>query len=237
MALLKDTKGREEGGYTRLFGDAKLGRLLSRVQSAVIRAGAELEQSIIALATVVDDPDSFLVADIVPEGVFVVPKRALKKSKFLNYSGVEPDFVVLERTGKKQHCYLVELKDGDTFDTKKATGEHESLKRFMTAIAPQIAFTISIHFCCFHRLDRADIVKGFKKKITMNEAMTGPEFCELLRLDYEAVLDKRREHQAENLRYFVAELVQIEAVQTALNDALGLGTVSWSDEDPTGELH
>lgn len=123
MALLKETKGREEGGYTRLFGDVQLGRLLSRVQSAVIRAGSELEKSIIDLANCVDDVDAFLNADIVPEGVFVAPKRQLKKSKILNYAGVEPDFVVLERVKKKQHCYLVELKDGDNFDTKKAAGE------------------------------------------------------------------------------------------------------------------
>ena len=81
MALLKETKGRDEGGYTRLFGDAKLGRLLSRVQSAVIRAGAELEQVITSLANTIDDVDAFLEADIIQEGAFVVPKKVLKKSK------------------------------------------------------------------------------------------------------------------------------------------------------------
>jgi hypothetical protein len=79
------------------------------------------------------------------------------------------------------------LKDGDTFDTKKAAGERESLHRFMVAIAPHIRFSMSIHFCCFNRHKREDIVQGFKKKITLEEALTGPEFCRLLGLDYESV--------------------------------------------------
>lgn len=232
MALLRSAKGREAGGYERLFGDAKLGLLLSRVQSSVIRAGAELEQAIIELANTIDDVDAFLTADIIQEGVFAVPKKVLKKSKTLNYAEVEPDFVIFERKGKRQRCYLVELKDGDNFDTKKAAGEKENMRRFLNAVAPHIEFTMSIHFCCFHRLKREEIVQGFKRKITVNEAMTGPEFCELLSIDYEAVLTKRKEHQAENLRYFVEQLLEIDAVKNALNDALGFGAVSWDDEEP-----
>jgi hypothetical protein len=232
VALLKSAPGREAGGYERLFGDAKVGRLLSRVQSAVIRAGAELEQVVIELANTIDDADAFLDADIIKEGVFAVPKKVLKRSKRLNYAGVEPDFVVFKREGKTQHCYLIELKDGDTFDTKKAAGEKESMQRFLTAVAPYIQFTMSIHFCCFHRLTRQEIVQGFKRKITTSEAMTGPEFCELLSIDYEAVLAKRKEHQAENLRYFVEQLLEIDAVKDALNDVMGFGTVSWDDDEP-----
>lgn len=230
MALLQSAKGREEGGYTRLFGDAQLGRLLSRVQSAVIRAGAELEQVIIELSNTIDDADAFLDRDILREGVFVVPKKVLKKSKRLNYAGVEPDFVVFQREGKKQHCYLIELKDGDTFDTKKAAGEKDSMQKFLTAVAPHLQFTMSIHFCCFHRLTKQEIVNGFKRKITIKEALTGPEFCDLLGINYDAVLTKRKEHQEENLRYFVGQLLEIGAVKDALNDALGFGVVSWDDD-------
>jgi hypothetical protein len=236
VALLKSAPGREAGGYERLFGDAKLGRLLSRVQSAVIRAGAELEQVIIELANTIKDADAFLDADILQEGVFAVPKKVLKKSKRLNYAGVEPDFVVFKREGKTQHCYLIELKDGDTFDTKKAAGEKESMQRFLTAIAPHIQFTMSIHFCCFHRLTKQEIVQGFKRKITINEAMTGPEFCELLGVDYNAVLTKRKEHQEENLKYFVEQLLEIDAVRGAFELILG-GAVSWDDDDTPATTH
>ena len=35
----------------------------------------------------------------------------------------------------------------------------------------------------------------------------------------------------DNLKFFVVELVQIPAVQAALNDALGFGTVDWEGAD------
>jgi hypothetical protein len=61
--------------------------------------------------------------------------------------------------------------------------------------------------------------------------MTGPEFCKLLNVDYDAVLLKRKEHQEENLRYFIEQLLEIEAVQRALEQQLG-GVVSWDDDTP-----
>lgn len=233
MALLRTRKGRADGGYTRLFGDPQVGLLFSRVQAAVISAGEELQKAITELSNTIEDVDAFLNADILPAGTFVVTKRQLKKSRQLNYAGVEPDFLVFQREGKRHHCYLVELKDGDTFDTKKAAGERESLHRFMVAVAPHIQFSMSIHFCCFNRSKREEIVHGFKRKITIDEAMTGPEFCELLELDYQSVVAKRKEHQEENLRYFVEELARIPSMRAILSDMIQSDTaVSEEDEDP-----
>lgn len=221
MALISKAKGRDDGGYTRLLGDPDLGRLLSRVQSAVISAGRELEKIILQKAQVIDDVDAFLNSDVLPEGAYVAHKSALKKSKSLNYGDVEPDFVIFERRGKSQNCYLVELKDGDTFDTKKAAGEKESLKKFMVSIAPHIEFKVSIHFCCFHRTDRKQIVEGFKKKITENEAMTGPELCNLVGINYEEIIELRKLHQKENFDYFMSELLKIESVRSYIHNYQG----------------
>jgi len=217
MALIETRKGRADGGYTRLFGDAELGRLFSRVQSAVIASGSELERFVIESADTLDDLDAFLDLDIVPEGVFVVPKRALKKSTRLDYADVEPDFVVFERRGKRHHCYLIELKDGDTFDTKKAAGERASLHRFMNSISPYVQFSTSVHFCCFHRETRAEVVEGFKHKIKDSEALTGREFCDILRIDYDKLIERRREHQRRNFEDFVDSLSEIPAVMEALD--------------------
>jgi hypothetical protein len=235
MALIEDRKGRADGGYTRLFGDPLLGQLLSRVQSAVIASGSELERFVIESTRTLDDVDKFLDMDLIPEGIFVAPKKVLRKSKLINYADVEPDFVVFERKGKRHHCYLVELKDGDTFDTKKAAGERESLHRFMIAISPYIQFSTSIHFCCFHRETRAQIVEGFKRKISANEAMTGREFCELLDIDYDAIITRRMEHQQRNFDCFINTLLEIPAVLRALEVRMG-GTVSW-DQTGDGTVH
>jgi hypothetical protein len=80
MALIEGRKGRDDGGYTRLFGDSALGQLLSRVQSAVIASGSELERFVIENSRTLEDVDRFLGMDVVPEGVFVAPKKILKKS-------------------------------------------------------------------------------------------------------------------------------------------------------------
>jgi hypothetical protein len=57
VALIEKCTGRADGGYTRLFGDPALGQLLSRVQSAVIAFGSELEQYVIQNAQTLDDID------------------------------------------------------------------------------------------------------------------------------------------------------------------------------------
>lgn len=228
MALIEKRKGRSDGGYTRLFGEPLLGQLLSRVQSAVIASGSELERFVVEKSKTLEDVDAFLNMDIVPEGVFVAPKKALRRSRLINYAGVEPDFVVFERRGKRCHCYLVELKDGDTFDTKKAASEHRSLHRFMVAISPHIQFSTSIHFCCFHRETRGQIVEGFKRKITDQEAMTGREFCNLLEIDYEGIVAERKEHQDRNFDYFIDTFLTIPAVLRALESRMG-GYVDWDE--------
>lgn len=228
MALIENRKGRDDGGYTRLFGNPLLGQLLSRVQSAVIASGSELERFVIENTSTIDDVDAFLEMDIIPEGIFAAPKKVLKKSKLINYAAVEPDFVVFQRKGKKHRCYLIELKDDDTFDTKKAAGERESLHRFMIAISPHIQFSTSIHFCCFHRDTRLQIVEGFKRKITENEAMTGREFCDLLGIDYDAMITRRMEHQQRNFDCFVDTLLEIPEVLRALETRMG-GTVDWDE--------
>ena len=71
MALIRNRQGRTDGGYTRLFGDPQLGSLISRVQSAVISSGNELEKLIIERANIIEDVDRFLQQDIYPEGAFV----------------------------------------------------------------------------------------------------------------------------------------------------------------------
>ena len=44
MLIEKTDEGRKDGAYTRLFGNADLGAFISRVHSASISAGTELEK-------------------------------------------------------------------------------------------------------------------------------------------------------------------------------------------------
>lgn len=221
MALIRNRQGRADGGYTRLFGDAELGSLISGVHGTLISAGTELEKLIIERANTIDDVDEFLQLDIYPEGVFVATKAAIKKCQRIDAVSAEPDFVVFERRSSRQHCYIIELKDGDAFDTKKAAGERESMHRFGNVIAPVVRFTSSVHFCCFNQDSRRAIFDGFKRKITLEEAMTGREFCTLIGIDYDEIVRFRQEHAAENFRDFISSILETASTRAEIERQLG----------------
>ncbi len=222
MALIRKRQpGRTSGAYKRLFGDPELGYLISRVQGAVISAGTELEKIIIERAEIIENIDEFLRQDIYPEGAFVATKAAIKKCNTIDAVSAEPDFVVFERRGRRQHCYIIELKDGDAFDTKKAAGERASMHRFLNVIAPVVRFTITVHFCCFNQDDRQAIVDGFKKKITLEEAMTGLEFCTLLGIDYDEIVRFRQEHASVNFRDFINDILTMKSTREEIERQIG----------------
>ena len=221
MALIRNRQGRTDGAYTRLFGDPQLGSLISRVHGTSIAAGNELEKLIIERTNIIPDVDEFLRRDIYPEGAFVATKAAIKKCETIDAVSAEPDFVVFWRRGIQQNCYVIELKDGDAFDTKKAAGERESMHRFVNVIAPVVRFTTSVHFCCFNLDDRQAVVDGFKRKITLEEAMTGREFCPPVGIDYDEIVDFRQEHAAENFRDFIAYILENQSTREEIERQLG----------------
>ena len=195
MARIQDAKVKgSSGAYQRLFGIAALGDLISRVQSAVISSGTELERLILSRVKQIDDLDEFLKMETMPNGVLIVSKKQIKKSKTLASPSAEPDFLIFKRRHKKQDCHVVELKDGHQFDTKKASAEHQAIYSFIRQNAQRLQYRVSAHFCCFNQDSRDDIVAGFKNRITWDEAMTGREFCELLEIDYDEIIRERKKN-------------------------------------------
>ena len=213
MARIEGRKGRKKGGYERLFGDEDVGHLISRVQGAVISSGTELERIIKREVKPIENLDAFLEQEIMPEGVFLASKSQLKESKILDFSGSEPDFVVFRRRDGRQRCHIVELKDGDNFDTKKAAAEHRSVHEYISQNAQHLNYKMSAHICFFNSLSRDEVVKGLKGKISVEEALTGREFCAMLEIDYEMIVEERKNDQRPNFEYFVRELSRIESVR------------------------
>lgn len=217
MALIikanpKDTSG----AYDRLFGLPELGRLMSRVHSTVISSGTELERLILQRVNQIDDLEAFLEIEIMPEGVFVAPKRKIKKCKRFASITPEPDFLIFKRRQEKQHCHIVELKDGHLFDTKKSSAERQNIHAFAERNGRHIPYAFSTHFCCFNQDSPKAILAGFKNRIAPREAMTGKEFCDLLEIDYEEIVIFRKREQPENMQYFLSELVKIGPVRKDL---------------------
>ncbi len=209
------------GSYVRLFGNEALGELVSKIQSAVISSGSELEAMIVDAVPNIPDLDAFLEQEIMPEGVMLARKRQIKQSRTLDFAGAEPDFMVFKRREGQQTCHIVELKDGHVFDTKKANAERDAMHGFIQSNAKHIQYRFRSHFCAFNQEDRQAIWEGFKKRIALEEVMTGREFCELLEIDYDSIVRARQADGSDNVEFLLSELVKIEPIRGRLLKLLG----------------
>ncbi len=224
MIKLYEVKGKtiaqiENGAYYRCFGNVALAQMLSRVQSLIIKNGFELEKMITDLASDrhIADLDEFLSRQIMPTGTMLATKRAIKKCDLIRGRGIEPDFMVFQHIGSSQMCYVVELKDGHEFDTKSSAKEHANLHQFISLNAdPLRYFKVYTKIVGFNAQNQDEIRIGFKNKIDLDQAMTGKEFCDLLGVDYDAILDTRARDREANFKELAQELAKIPELLEAL---------------------
>ena len=224
MPKIKDSKpGRRDGSYTRMFDDADIGAMLSQVHATSIRAGAELEKLIQKHAKdneiLIPDLDAFLRLANNFDGVFLADKKVIRKSQTISVSA-QPDYLVFDQRQGKRRCYVVELKDGDVFDTKRTDGEIDALNNFMQIAARRIEYSLEIRVCSFNQQDKGAIANGFKNRIDVSEVWTGLEFCELLGIDYYAILNERREHAQSNQKWLVSSVLNIPDLREIAREIL-----------------
>jgi len=213
MARIADSRGRDDdnSGYTRLLGVPELGQLLSRVHATVIRNGNELER---VLAERCPHRTTGLRARI--EGaltLFTPPLEAYFAEALHVADGdreTTADVVVVDNVARLVR--VVEIKDGDVFDTKKADGELASLQPLALMIGRCLEYTATYHLCCFNQEDKAAIARGLKGRFQPEELMTGIELCQLLEVDYVSIRRQRDEDIRANLEFMVGELLRIEAL-------------------------
>ena len=226
MAKVRDAKPKSSGGgYERVLGNTQMAELITKIQSTSITNGTELEKCILERVNlhIIKDLDTF-IEDYqkrkIAAGTYVCPKKYLKESKYRNAKS-EPDFVVFTVTIERARdvCSVVELKDGDSFDTKKSIAEKEILESFVYQIARDIPFPARFYICCFNQPNKQKIVEGFKNKFTTNEVLNGREFCELLGIDYDDIVDQRKLDIDDNFKYVVDQLCGIKEVRSAFFDA------------------
>lgn len=215
MAKIAERKTKHStGGYERVFGNTQLGRLITKVHATSISNGNELEKLIKSYvgARNIESLDEFLSGDSMPTGIYLASKSVVKKCTLFDTKKNEPGFLVFARRNGTQTCYVIELKDGHVFDTKKAAAEYGNLQDFVQTNASKIPYAFAIKVVGFNQKDREAIVVGFKNKIATQEAMTGKEFCDLIEVNYNCIVEDRTSDQNENLEYFVNELTKIPAV-------------------------
>lgn len=228
MSKIENARGRIDGGsgYTRVLGNEELGRLISRIQSTVISNGSELERIILEKSNIISNLNTFIAETTdgkINDGVYVCPKRNYAKSKYLIYDNankkIEPDFLIFI-VEKRRVCKVVELKDGDAFDTKKAAGEKTHLEEFIQKFGSKIPFVTEYYICCFNQSNKDVIYTGFKGCFNKENILTGKELCDILKISYEEIVEKRKKDAKSNFEYFISELVKIPEVVEMIKSKL-----------------
>ena len=219
MAKIKNAHPKQSGGgYERLVGNQTMAEIFTKAQSTVITNGTELEKIISDRATLISNLDEFMDAcdaGTMADGAYLCTKKVVKASKY-KLDKHEPDFVAFTLAGARKICYVVELKDGDAFDTKKSAAEKEMLRAFVNHLAPLIPFRTKYYICSFNQLDKAKIVIGFKSVFSEDEVMTGKEFCDILGVDYDKILELRKNDTRDNFEYVVEKMAEIPEVKDAV---------------------
>ena len=221
MAKIINAKPKtSSGGYRRLFNHNELGILMTKIQSAVISNGTELEKLILKFINqnlIIQDCDEFFnncKNSQLNNMIGLIDKKTIKKSKLIKFDKkFEPDFIILQIDNSKKCCYIIELKDGFEFDTKKISGERKHLEEFENYIAKKIEYLTKIKFCCFNENDKEKIKIGLKSQFNIEEIMTGKEFCDLIQIDYNKIIEYRKLDGMDNLNYFISGLLEIEDIK------------------------
>ena len=188
---------------------------MSRIQGAVISSGNELEKLIWERVNRIEDLDNFLETTL-QDGenkIFVATKNQIKKSQKIN-SQYEPDFLGFNPHQRK--LYIIEVKDGDQFDTKKSAGEHSTLHNFRNDISSELPYSTEIYMCCFNARNKDEIYAGLKGKFSRDEVMTGVELCFLFGINYDEIVKLRTADQQSNLEYFLTEIIKIPAIKNMI---------------------
>lgn len=224
MALISQRKGRRpeqtDSGYVRVFGIKELGDLMSKVHATTISAGTELEKLIMERCKGIADFDTFVsnANNDRTIGVFVATKRQVKKSKVINTANYEPDFIAFDLV--KRICYVIEVKDGDQFDTKKSAGERQHLHNFTNLVSTVLPFSFQIYLCSFYSRTKKEIFDGLKHKISIDDLLTGQELCILFGIDYNEIVKIRTSDQQSNLEYFIEEMLKIGNIKNMVTKRL-----------------
>lgn len=225
---IRNAKGRNDGnsGYTRVLGNEALGKLVSKVQATVISNGNELERLLVERCTTIKDIETFIdyaEESKVDDGTYLCQKKIFKKSKrygVKGIKGIEPDLLIFI-VQRRRICKVIELKDGDMFDTKKSQGEKEHLETFTTNFGARIPFTADYYICCFNQEDKEKIKTGFKDVFSIDHIMTGTELCNILNININEIKAIRRNDTKDNFNYFIEQLLLIPQVKKEIIKKIG----------------
>lgn len=217
-------KHKTSGSYGRLFDDEKIGLVMSDVQSTAIRNGNELEKLIEQYSNPLTNSDTCNLINEIKSGTIKNGTYLLSKDSYrgtaIAIPNHEPDYIVVQANDMNIKIVVVEMKDGDDFDTKKSNAELETLTACKDFVENNFEISTNYALCCFNQTSRQNIVRGLKNRFDEVHVMTGNEFCELVGIEYEAIIKERKSDASDNIMELVRRLADCDNFVAAL-EALG----------------
>lgn len=217
-------KHKTSGSYGRLFDNEKIGLVMSDVQSTAIRNGNELEKLIERHSNPLANNDTFNLINEIESGTIQNGTYLLSKDSYrgtaIAIPNHEPDYIVVRANDTNIEIVVVEMKDGDDFDTKKSNAELETLTACKDFIENNFEISTDYALCCFNQKSRQNIVRGLKHHFDEAHVMAGNEFCELVNIKYETIINERKSDAADNVMELARRLTDCGNFVAAL-EALG----------------
>lgn len=207
-------KHKTSGSYGRLFDDEQIGLVMSDIQSTAIRNGNELEKLIERYSNPLTNNDACnLINEIesgtIQDGTYLLSKDSYRGTA-IAIPNHEPDYIVVQVNDANVKIVVVEMKDGDDFDTKKSNAELETLTACKYFIENNFEISTDYALCCFNQKSRLNIVRGLKNRFDEEHVMTGNEFCELVGIEYETILNDRKSDANDNIMELARRLVDCD---------------------------
>ncbi len=193
MVKINPAGGRQDdlSAYGRVFGNVSLGKLFSKIHAASISAGTELEKLLVSESpysmTYINFTQSLTQSTASTQPVLLIynlpsiPRDEKNKAK--------GDFLLIYP--QQRRGTVLEIKEGDTFDTKKSDGERSSLAFLSEYYSRTLDMSINYALSSFHAVDRSHIMAGTKGRFDNDHALTGRELCTVIGTSYETIMGKR----------------------------------------------
>ena len=158
------------------------------------------------------DPDNYPYNRIISNGPYKIIEYNKNGSMVFelneNYYGKAPE---IERL-------IIKFDSDKIHPTKiRSMGRCEALSHAVGHVFSEDK--VSIHFCSFNARDHSQVEKGAKGLLPEGTAMTGIELCKLLGLNFEGLVEERKEHQEENMEFFINELKKIDEINKHLKSS------------------
>ena len=199
-----------KSGYYRIFGDVDIARLAQLSHIGTIKKGNKLEEILFVSSAIPNKVKNYKFGKekqfpSKKNEPFFVTKFHIPAGTVMD-AGVDIDLVLF----LKNEVYIIELKDGTTFDTKKSAGEITKITKtakYLQEHDPYGREFIPI-VAVWNATDKKQIsIKD--KRATKEMLMIGRELSNLLKINYDHICNSRMSSAPKNKKYILNQWKQI----------------------------